>query len=147
MNTILNFFFGSVLLSNLNFQSRADAILGKWINIQGNLEVEVYKQGNDLKAKLLWFDDSDDKSKPMNVRTDEKNPDKNLRSRKLIGIDVLRNLKYYPDENEWDNGKIYDSSSGREWSSEAWITKDGLLKVKGYWVFKFLSQTETFRRP
>jgi len=147
MNTILNFFFGFVLLSNLNFQSRSDAILGKWINIQGNLEVEVYKQGNDLKAKLLWFDDSDDKSKPINVRTDEKNPDKRLRSRKLIGIDVLRNLKYYPGENEWDNGKIYDSSSGKEWSSEAWITKDGLLKVKGYWVFKFLSQTETFRRP
>lgn len=147
MNTILNFFISCLLFSNLNLQSKSDAILGKWINIPGNLEVEVYKQGNDMKAKLLWFDDSDDKSKPMNVRTDEKNPDKSLRSRKLIGMDVLRDLKYYPDDDEWDNGKIYDSSSGREWSSEAWITKDGLLKVKGYWVFKFLSQTETFRRP
>jgi uncharacterized protein (DUF2147 family) len=147
MNTILNFFISYLVFSNLPFQSKSDAILGKWINVEGNLEVEVYKQNNDFRAKLLWFDDSDDKSKPMNVRTDEKNPDKALSSRKLIGLDVLRNLKYYSHDDEWDDGKIYDSNSGKEWSTEIWITKDGLLKVKGYWLFKFISQTETFKRP
>lgn len=147
MKIVYEFFLISFISLSSVAQTNRDAILGKWMSVEGNLEVEVYKENNDFKAKLIWFDDSDDKSKPMNVRTDEKNPDKALRSRKLIGIDVLRNLKYYPHDDEWDDGKIYDSSSGKEWSSEIWITKKGLLKVKGYWLFKFISQTETFKRP
>jgi uncharacterized protein (DUF2147 family) len=147
MKIVFDFFLISIISLSSVAQANPDAILGKWISVEGNLKVEVYKENNDFKAKLIWFDDSDDKSKPMNARTDEKNPDKALRSRKLIGIDVLRNLKYYPHDDEWDDGKIYDSSSGKEWSSEIWITKKGLLKVKGYWLFKFISQTETFKRP
>ena len=106
-------------------QSNPDAILGKWMTIEGNLEVEVYKQNNDFKAKVIWFKDTDDKSRPMNERRDEKNPDKTLRSRKWIGMEVLRNLR---------------------WSSQAWMTKDHQLKVKGYWLFKFISQTKVFKR-
>jgi Uncharacterized protein conserved in bacteria (DUF2147) len=62
----------------------ADAIIGKWMNAEdNNLEVEIYKSGNEYKAKVVWFDDSDDKSRPMAQRCDTKNPDKTLRSRKL----------------------------------------------------------------
>ena len=131
---------------NSSAQGNPDIILGKWTTIEGNLQVEVYKQNNDFKAKVIWFKDTDDKSRPMNERRDEKNPDKTLRSRKWIGMEVLRNLRYYPEDNEWEDGKIYDSNMGKEWSSEVWMTKDNLLKVKGYWLFKFISQTKTFRR-
>ena len=127
-------------------QGDPDAILGKWMTIEGNLKVEVYKQNNDFKAKVIWFKDTDDKSRPMNERRDEKNPDKTLRSRKWIGMEVLRNLRYYPDDDEWEDGKIYDSNTGKEWSSVVWMTRDNLLKVKGYWLFKFISQTKTFKR-
>ena len=34
----------------------------------------------------------------------------------------------------------------KEWSSEVWMTKDNLLKVKGYFLFKFISQTKTLKR-
>ena len=50
------------------------------------------------------------------------------------------------DEKEWVDGKIYDATSGKEWDSVAWLTDDHLLKVKGYWVFKFLSETKAFKR-
>ncbi len=146
MKTIFNLLFISLVSINVTAQNKADAILGKWMTIEGNLQVEVYKQGTDFKAKVLWFDDSDDKSKPLNERTDEKNPNKALRSRKWIGMEVLRNLKYYPNDDDWDDGKIYDAKTGKEWSSVVWITKDNLLKVKGYWLFKFISQIETFKR-
>src|ERR1019366_8313843 len=131
----------SVISLNSIAQSNPDAILGKWMTVEGNLKVEVYKENDAFKAKILWFDDSDDKSKPMNIRTDKKNPDKALRSRKWIGMGVLRDLKYYPHDDEWGDGKIYDGKTGKEWSSVVWMTKDKMLKVKGYWLFKFLSQT------
>ena len=144
-------FFNSIIFLVASFQSlaqikNADAIVGVWMSVENNLKVEVYKDKNTFKAKILWFDDSDDKSKPTDVRTDEKNPDKSLRTRKLIGMDVLDNLKYDEDDDEWENGKIYDSKTGKYWSSVVWLTKDNFLKVKGYWLFKFLSETVTFKR-
>jgi len=146
MKIIFEIFLISLISLNSNAQGNPDVILGKWMTIEGNLEVEVYKQNNDFKAKVVWFDDSDDKSKPINERRDEKNPDKALRSRKWIGMEVLSNLRYYPHDDEWEDGKIYDGKTGKEWSSVVWMTKDNLLKVKGYWLFKFISETETFKR-
>ena len=127
-------------------QGRQDAIIGKWMSSENNLAVEVYKQKNDFKARVIWFDDSDDKSKPMNARLDEKNHDKVLRRRKIIGMEALRNLQYSKNDDEWQHGIIYDSSSGKEWDAKAWINKDGLLKVRGYWHFSIFGQNLTFKK-
>ena len=127
-------------------QNNPNAIIGKWMTVQNNLEVEVYRQTNSFKAKILWFKDTDDKSRPMELRVDDKNPNKSLRSRKWIGMEVLRDLRYDDEDKEWQDGKVYVAKNGKEWDSVAWITKDNLLKVKGYWLFKFLGQTLTFKR-
>ena len=82
----------------------------------------------------------------MYERLDEKNPVGALRNRKWIGMEVLRNLQYDPENNEWADGIIYDAKHGKEWDSVAWINKEHLLKVKGYWVFRFISETLTFKR-
>lgn len=68
-------------------QNNPDAILGKWITIAGNCIVEVYKQNGEYKAKILWFNDKG--KKPMNDWIDEKNPNPDLRNRKLVGMEVL----------------------------------------------------------
>lgn len=126
-------------------QYNENAIIGKWMTLQKNLEVEVYKQNNKFCAKIIWFK-VEDQTRPMATRVDEKNPDPALRNRKWLEMEVLRNLKYSPENKEWEDGIIYDAKHGREWDSIAWINNDGLLKVKGYWVFKFISQTLTFER-
>jgi uncharacterized protein (DUF2147 family) len=125
-------------------QRNPDAILGKWMTTDNRLIIEVYKQNQDYKAKIVWFKDTNDQV--MNERVDEKNPDKSLRSRKWIGMEVLRNLRYDSEKNEWIDGVIYDAKHGREWDSMAWINDEHLLKVKGYWVFKFISETLAFKK-
>ncbi len=129
---------------NINAQNNPDAILGKWMTTDNRLIIEVYRQSNDFKAKIVWFKEVNDTVR--NERLDEKNPDKTLRTRKWIGMDVLRNLHYDAENDEWIDGVIYDAKHGREWDSMAWINKDHLLKVKGYWIFKFISETLTFKR-
>lgn len=131
---------------SINGQAQANAIVGKWMSTDDNLMVEVYKQGNEYKAKLLWFDDTDDKSNPVDKRLDTKNPDKALRSRKLVGINVLWSLHYKEDDEEWQDGTIYDSSSGKKWDAKAWLTKNGLLKVRGYWNFSLFGENMSFKR-
>ncbi len=128
---LVNFFF----ILTTEAQNNSDAILGKWITTDNKLIVEVYRQSNNYKARILWFKDVNNKA--MSERLDAKNPDKTLRTRKWLGMDVLRNLKYDVEDNEWIDGIIYDAKHGREWDSIAWINNDHLLRVKGYWVFLY----------
>ncbi len=122
-----------------------DAIVGRWITVEKNLEVEVYKQDNSFKAKIIWFK-VQDTTRPLNTRMDEQNPNHALRNRKWLGMEILRSLRYNADDNEWQEGIIYDPKHGREWDSVAWINDAGLLKVKGYWVFKWISETLVFEK-
>jgi uncharacterized protein (DUF2147 family) len=148
MKNILAIFLLSALCSfKKSADNSADSIIGKWMNAEdNNLEVEIYKSGNEYKAKVIWFDDSDDKSRPMAERCDTKNPDKALRNRKIVGMEVMYGLVYNLNDDEWQDGRIYDSSSGKEWSAKAWLAKDGSLKVRGYWHFEFLGQNMHFKK-
>ena len=143
-----------ILLSSIIFftvslkafaQINTDAIIGKWIAEDKNLVVEIFKVGNEFKCSVVWFDDRDDKNNSMNERCDKKNPNKILRSRKIIGLNVVRGLMYNALAEEWQGGRIYDSSTGKEWNAKAWL-KDGILKVRGFWHFEFLGETMKFKK-
>lgn len=140
--TFLIILFLSVSISKA--QNNPDAILGKWMIDKGNCLVEVYKVKNEYRAKILWFDVKN--KKPIDQWTDDKNPEPKLRSRKLLGMEVVNKLHFDPATGEWIDGVIYDATSGKKWDSIVWLTKLNQLKVKGYWVFKFLSQTKTFNK-
>lgn len=137
---------GFVKISHAQYNTVSDQICGKWMSADKNLSVQVYKDGDSFKAKIIWFDDSDDKSRPMDTRLDTENPDAELRSRKILGMSVLERLVYDPETNSWEKGVIYDALHGRYWDSAAFITPDGALKVTGYWHFKFIGKTLKFTR-
>ncbi len=130
----------------VSYTSEDQKILGKWMSEEKNVMVNVYKQGEEFKAKVIWFDDSDDPSRPMKTRCDTHNPNKELRLKKILGMDVLKNLKYNPKTNRWEDGVIYDANSGKHWSSVVYFNKKGLLEVKGFWKFEFLCKTIAFQR-
>ena len=147
MNKLLIFSGLLLVLSGASIHPYdGEDIVGKWMSTEKNLEVEVFRVNNEYKATLVWFDDSDDKSDPMSTRCDKKNSRRELRSRKIIGLEVMHGLTYNPDDNEWQNGWIYDSSTGKIWNAKAWLTKDGLLKVRGYWHFEFLGRNMSFNK-
>lgn len=142
------FFLFLLVIQSFNSitQHNADAITGRWMSTENNVEVEVYRTGNEFRAKIIWFDDSDDKSRPMNERLDTENPDKALRSQKVLGLNVLHGLFYNSKKNVWEDGRIYDASSGRTWNASVWLEDDGSLKVRGFWHFQFLGKNLFFKR-
>ncbi|HEX7367554.1 MAG TPA: DUF2147 domain-containing protein [Pelobium sp.] len=135
--------FFTIPLKAVCFQSQND-ILGRWISTEKNVVIDVYKVADQFKAKVLWFNDTDDLSRPMRTRTDIHNPSKALRNQLILGMDVLEGLSYNPTRQRWEKGKIYDPSSGRHWSSVVYFNDEAQMEVKGYWKFEFLCQTLTF---
>jgi uncharacterized protein (DUF2147 family) len=140
----LLFFIGPAFVGGRATVPNCDQICGKWISSEKNLMVQVYKEGGQFKAKIVWF--KDEPGAPMETWLDKKNPNPSLRTRKILGMDVLTKLKYDADENSWEDGMIYDAKNGRDWNASAYINKEGLLKVKGYWHFKIFGRTLTFKR-
>jgi len=125
-------------------QQGGDRICGKWMAAENNLTVLVYKSGDHFKAKIIWF--KDDPGKPMDEWRDAHNPDASLRSRKLLGMEVLNDLKYDAGDDAWNDGTVYDAQHGHTWDASAYIDKKGLLRVRGYWHLKIFGRTMTFKR-
>lgn len=134
------------LIIKTQAQNEEDAILGKWESVEKNLIVEVYKQEGTFKAKVVWFYDENDTITPIEERLDTENPNKSLRNRKILGLQVLSGLVYNARQKRWVNGKIYDSSSGRTWSATVWLTDVNTLQVRGYYLVRWLGKTLTFTR-
>lgn len=116
-------------------------ILGKWISEQRNLVVEVYQTGKEFKARIVWAAGTDPER-----RVDEKNPDPGLRARKIIGMDVVRGLIYNEGAQSFENGSIYDATTGKTYSATAAFDGTETLVVRGFWGCKLLGKTLKFKR-
>lgn len=130
--------------SNAQTLKERQRICGKWESTDKELAIKVYMQDSEFKAEIIWF--SDTAGKPMNYWKDIHNPNPALRSRKILGMSILSGLKYNAETDTWEDGMVYDSRHGREWNASATIDKKGILRVRGYWHFKFIGRTMSFVR-
>lgn len=104
-----------------------DKILGTWLNEEKDGKIEIYKNGSKYFGKLIWGKNMYEPD--GSSRTDIKNPDPKLRSRKLQDLVLLTNFTY--DDGEWEGGKIYDPKSGKTYSCVMKF-KGNILQIKGY---------------
>ncbi|MEA1847583.1 DUF2147 domain-containing protein [Chryseobacterium sp. MHB01] len=131
---------------NISGQTSKDDILGKWMATDKSVAVHIYREGISFKAKVIWFDERLGSGTPMNTRVDSHNPNPKLRGTKVIGMDILEGLNYNSQKQQWENGKIYDASSGKTWDAFAEINDEGQMYVRGYWKWKYLGRSLYFTR-
>jgi uncharacterized protein (DUF2147 family) len=113
-------------------------IIGKWLSEDGEGITEIYEQRGKYFGKIQWLKKpNDDKGRPF---TDTENPDKSKRNQPLLGLVILKDFVY--NNNEWQNGTIYDPNNGITYSCTIWIS-NGELKVRGYWGIFYQTQTWT----
>ena len=69
----------------------AQDVIGKWKLEDGSAIVEVYQAGDVFNGKIVWLENpTEDDGTPA---VDNNNPDPKLRSRQLIGLNMLSGLK------------------------------------------------------
>lgn len=69
----------------------AQDVVGKWKLEDGSAIVEVYRQGDVYNGKIVWLQHpTNGDGSPV---VDALNPDSKLRSRRLIGLNMLSGLK------------------------------------------------------
>ncbi|GGH76638.1 MAG: DUF2147 domain-containing protein [Bacteroidetes bacterium] len=135
----------SLFISLSALAQNPDAILGVWLNEPGDAKVEIYKQNGKYFGKIIWLknDKEEDGSSP---NRDNNNPDESLRNRRVIGINILKNLVWDADDQEYDDGEIYDPRSGSTYSLYGYIQNDGKLFLKGYIGFSLIGRSTIWTR-
>ena len=139
--TILMLFIGLFSFNAGYAQVKADDIIGVWELEDQTSKMEIYKSNGKYYGKLLYGKDvinEDGTSKK-----DTKNPDPQLKGQDIIGSTYIKGLVF--EEDEWDDGTVYDSSSGKDWSCYIEL-KDGELHFTGYMGMKWMGQTYVYKR-
>ncbi|MCZ7558399.1 MAG: DUF2147 domain-containing protein [Bacteroidia bacterium] len=124
--------------------SEADAIVGTWLVQDKKAKVEIFKRGEKYFGKIIWLKEPNDES--GKAKTDKENPDKALRSKPILGLEMLRDF-VYDEDFEWDDGEIYDPKNGKTYSCTMTLSKDrNTLDVRGYIGISLIGRTQLWTR-
>ena len=116
---------------------------GVWLHANKRIEIEIAPCGERLCAKLVWFKwPNDAQGLPL---VDLKNPDPALRTRPLLGLTVLKDLRR-TGEGSWEDGSIYNPDDGVDYSCSMSIQDDGSLRVRAYVLLPLFGKTQIWTR-
>ncbi len=124
----------SFALAMIAWVGYAQDIKGKWLTEAGDAQVEIYESNGKMNGKIVWLEKGPDTK-------DIHNKDEKLRSRKLMGVNILSGLT--KKEDKWEGGRIYNPKNGKNYKCAIWLDGDK-LKVRGY--IGFLYETQTWKR-
>jgi uncharacterized protein (DUF2147 family) len=94
---------------------------GEWLVADGTARVRIAPCGNALWGSIVWT-----KTPPGR---DQNNPDPAKRSRSVIGMPILLNMKK-AEPNRWD-GEVYNAKDGRTYTSHISLVRADVLRIDG----------------
>jgi len=117
----------------------AQSIVGNWKTIDDNTGkprsvVEIYEKDGAYFGKIvkLYRDKGED---PNPLCESCKGSKKN---QPVIGMEIISDMK--KDGDEFEKGDILDPENGKTYDCKLWV-EDGKLKVRGYLLFFYRTQT------
>ena len=133
----------ALFLAIPSFSQDKDGVVAKWLNASGDGQIMIYKKGDKYVGRLVWLKEPyDEDGKP---KKDSKNPNATLKSRPLLGTEILKDFVYLGD-GIWDQGFIYDPKTGKTYSSKMTMINNNRLSIRGYVGISLLGRTEIWQR-
>ena len=118
MKNTLIFIFCN-LFTFFSFSQKKDALVGVWLE-------EPLRDNGEIKL-------------------DDKNPNPQLREQTILGLIIMKNLKF-KRPNYWHDGSIYDARSGKTYSLEINMPNNNILKLRGYLGVSLIGKTTIWKR-
>ncbi len=108
------------VLALLPARAAAQSIAGVWFTEDSSSKVTITQSGNAYTGKVSWV--------KKDGAVDAKNSDASLRTRPILGIDILTGCT--GDATSAKGCRIYAPRKGSTYDGELNLDKDGTLKVK-----------------
>jgi uncharacterized protein (DUF2147 family) len=113
----------------------AEDAFGVWLNPENQSNVEFYRCGEGLCAKITKVSDGQ--------KTDDKNPDAAKRNRPIVGLVIMEGAKK-SGANTW-SGTLYNRADGKSYSGTVTVKAKNSLDLSGC-VALVVCRTTTWTR-
>ena len=128
----------AVFTISISLQIQASSnVEGIWAGPSGLIEIRE-ADSNLSMTVIALLEPLDENGIPV---TDQNNPEPELRTRPIIGLQLLSQMALA--KQRWE-GKIYDPESGNTYSARVRV-KNGQLEMRGYIGTPMFGRTVTYR--
>lgn len=146
----ISLWFTLLLLSATTaFGVGPEGILGIWKTEQDESKIEIFRCGEKFCGSIVWlknpnYTDSRDGAVGTPV-IDHKNPDHALRSRPVLGLQVLNG--FTPENGTtWVGGTCYDPKSGKTYRGKIHLAAPDRLELRGYIGIPLFGRSSIWQR-
>lgn len=102
-------------------QAGEDGLLGTWLAPDGASKIEIARCEDEYCGSIVWM---------AQPRTDEKNPNPELKGRPLVGAQILSGVTF-AGGNTWAGGSIYSAKQGKSFKTKKLIlSNDSTLDIE-----------------
>jgi len=132
----------AILSILISFSLHSQTIVGSWktIDDESGKErsvVDIYEKDGKYFGKIvkLFRNEGEDPDPVCEECEDHR------KGQKIIGMEIISDMKFDKGGNEYRKGEILDPENGNIYDCKLWIGEDGSLKVRGYLLFFYRTQT------
>ncbi|HKK09609.1 MAG TPA: DUF2147 domain-containing protein [Bacteroidales bacterium] len=135
-----------VMITPLLMLSQDDAndVTGIWYNEEKDARFEIYEDGGEYFAKIVWLEEPID-PETGKAKVDDENPDEDKQNRPLKGLVFMKDFVFEGD-GLWEDGEIYDPKSGKTYDCYIKMESPEKLKVRGYIGISLIGRTSYWTR-
>ena len=139
-----------LLLVSFALAADEEKIVGLWITPKKDCKIEIFGTGGQYRGRITWLKEplyrpDDDGGMAGRPVVDRENPNPNLRSRPLIGLQLMEGFTYI-GKNIWENGTIYNPNNGKTYRRKMILSAPNRLEVKGFIGIPLLGATSVWTR-
>ena len=131
----------SILVSTLSWAEKTD-VEGRWLTQEGDGWITIQIVGDSLEGSIAG---SPDPKQREEREFDDRNPDPNLRTRRLHGLTIMTGFQYAGD-GRWTGGRVYDPNSGKTYKCTVKQLGSNTLKIRGFIGISRFGRSETWTR-
>lgn len=119
----------------------SQSIVGTWKTIDDESGkprsvVDIYEKDGRYYGKIIkLFRDPGEDPDPICEECEDYR-----KGQKVIGMEIITDMKYDKGDDEYRKGEILDPENGNIYDCKLWV-EDGKLKVRGYLLFFYRTQT------
>ncbi len=139
-----------LLLISSAMAADGDRILGLWNTAEKDCKIEILKYGDKYFGKIAWLKEplypaDDEMGMAGRPIVDRQNPNRDLRSRPLVGLQLMEGFVYVGN-NVWEKGTIYSPKTGKTYKCKMTLVAPDHLEVRGFIGIPLLGGTSIWTR-
>jgi len=132
------------------FAASGDDILGVWNNQEKDARIEIFKCGDKYCGKIISQNEPNypagsKEGVSGTPKLDHHYPDSALRSRPIIGLQIVNDFIYAGD-NLWKDGTVYDPKKGKTYSGKMTLVSPTQLNLRSFIGISLIGRTAIWTR-